>query len=228
MAAVIMGISGSPVSQSNTDRAMVEIMERSGLEYEFVKLSEMHLEPCRACLGCVDDNRCIINDNGRVLAERFAKVKGFVIGGYTSYGSLDSRTKMFMERMYCLRHLRGFNRGKIGISVITTASDPKDPDRRSAAEIPRKQFDMWMEEEGITNLGSLVIPGNAPCIRCGHGNQCAMSEAQLRDGLNAAGGIANLLNVKLEPTILTRAAELGIKLRDALQGSGTPVTEHRR
>ena len=27
--------------------------------------------------------------------------------------SLDARTKTFMERMYCLRHQTGFNRGKM-------------------------------------------------------------------------------------------------------------------
>ena len=123
MAATVLGISSSPVPESNTDRAVREILEHCELDYQFIKLSSLALEPCRACQGCTEDNSCRIHDNGRVLAEQFAQARAFVLGGYTSYGSLDSRTKIFMERMYCLRHLRSRNKGKLGISVLTTSND---------------------------------------------------------------------------------------------------------
>lgn len=209
MAATVLGISGSPVPQSNTDRAIREILEQSGLDHEFFKLSSMHLEPCRACQGCTEDNSCKVYDNGRVLAEQFARAKAFVLGGYTSYGSLDSRTKMFMERMYCLRHLRSRNRGKLGVTVLTTSDEP---DAESSAALAQKQLDLWMEAEGIIPLGAIVIRGKTPCLRCGH-EQCL--SARRTPGTMPLSESA-LEQVPLEPTIMTRAAELGIKLRDAV------------
>jgi multimeric flavodoxin WrbA len=219
MAAVIMGISGSPIEESNTDRALREILERTGLEYEFIKLSRFSIEPCRACLGCTDDNSCRIYDNGRALAERFARMKGFVIGGYSTYGSLDSRTKTFMERMYCLRHIRSKNKGKLGIAVVTTDAAAAE------AGLVEKQFSLWMEQEGIRNLGALVVPGNNSCIRCGHSKQCISLDRQKTMG--PAESI-RLEKAQLQPTVMTRAAELAIKLRDAVLASSAAVTEEAR
>ena len=116
MAATILGISGSPILDSNTDRAVRLILESTGLPVEFIKLSDLSFEPCRACLGCVKTNECVVKDDAPKLAHKFHEARAFVLGGYTPYSSLDARTKAFMERMYCLRHLTGLNRGKIGVS----------------------------------------------------------------------------------------------------------------
>ena len=39
----VLGISGSPVPNSNTDRAVRHILENTGLETEFIKLSTLEL-----------------------------------------------------------------------------------------------------------------------------------------------------------------------------------------
>lgn len=215
--------------ESNTDRAIKEILEHTGLDYDLIKLSNMHLEPCRACSGCNDDNSCRIMDNGRVLAERFAKVRGFVVGGYTSYGSLDSRTKMWMERMYCLRHVRSMNKGKFGVIVLTTAGhDDHD------ADMARRQIEMWMDEEGMVCLGSMVVSGSGPCVRCG--NQRCISRvrqpgtaplAEVSDPNLSPGDLGAAQMIALEPTVLTRAAELGQKLRDAVLAETRPTNSSR-
>lgn len=212
MATTVLGISGSPVLQSNTDVAVREILEHCDQDYDFIKLSAMHLEPCRACQGCTEDNSCKVYDNGRLLAEQFAQAKAFVLGGYTSYGSLDSRTKMFMERMYCLRHLRSRNRGKFGITVLTTSDDPN---AEASSELAQKQLDLWMESEGIIPLGSLVLRGKTPCLRCGH-EKC-LSTPRVPGTMPLSE--SPFEEVHLEPTIMTHAAELGMKLREALQSA---------
>jgi multimeric flavodoxin WrbA len=99
MAAEVLGISGSPIPDSNTDRAVKCALEATGLSTDFVKLSDLRMEPCRACLGCKDTNKCVVEDDAQALAEKFRTAKAFVLGAYTPYSSLDARTKMFMERM---------------------------------------------------------------------------------------------------------------------------------
>ena len=63
MSPVILGVSGSPVPNSNTDRAVKGVLQASGLESEFVKLSEINVKPCQACKQCVPHNICQVNDD---------------------------------------------------------------------------------------------------------------------------------------------------------------------
>ena len=45
MAATILGISGSSILDSNTDRAVHLILKSTGLSAEFIKLSDLSFEP---------------------------------------------------------------------------------------------------------------------------------------------------------------------------------------
>ncbi len=66
----IIGISGSPVKNSNTDRIVRHILESSGLKAEFIKLSKLNVRPCRACKQCVEDNICKVKDDFPLLAKK--------------------------------------------------------------------------------------------------------------------------------------------------------------
>jgi len=59
----IIGISGSPIENSNTNRLIHAVLESSGLSSEFVKLSKINVRPCIACLGCKKDNICKVKDD---------------------------------------------------------------------------------------------------------------------------------------------------------------------
>ena len=218
MAAQVLGISGSPVRNSNTDRAVQAVLEHTGVETEFIKLSELSMEPCRACLGCVDSNECVVKDDGRVLAEKFREARAFVLGAFTPYSSLDARTKTFMERMYCLRHETGLNRGKIGAAVLTTACPPGFEGLPPAADTAGSQIGFWMMEEGMANLGTLVILGNVPCIRCGHGDECEMSGIKMLSGPEATVESVGVNTFEGDPSLVESAEQLGRRIGEALRG----------
>ncbi len=216
MTGFVLGISGSPIPDSNTDRAVQEILKQTGLEHQFIKLSSVDLHPCRACLGCVDTNECVVRDAGPSLAGLFQKAQAFVLGGYTPYSSLDSRTKMFMERMYCQRHRTGLNRGKFGVSVITTAMPADAPGLPPAAQTAAAQIEYWMMEEGMTNLGSLVVHGNVPCIQCGYGDNCAMSGITMIHGPLATVKSVGVNDFDANAALLETARQLGQKIRESV------------
>lgn len=212
----VLGISGSPVPNSNTDRAVQKILELTGLSTQFVKLSDLEVAPCRACLGCVKTNQCVVQDDGRALADLFQEASTFVLGAFTPYSSLDARTKAFMERMYCHRHRIGGNAGKAGVAVITTACPPGIPGLPPAAETAASQVAFWMMEEGMTNLGTLVIQGNVPCIRCGHGDDCAMTGIKMLHGPDASVASVGVKTFEEDFALMTAAQELAEKLREAV------------
>lgn len=158
----VIGVSGSAVKNSNTDRAVKMVLEATGLETEFIKLSDYTVAPCTACLGCVHTNRCVIEDDGIELAEKAKAADAVVIGGYTPYSSLNALTKCFIERLYPLRHMRGFQRGKPGVAVVTYCAPEHNPELPRAAETGVNTIMYYMMEEGYNYLGAVKVTGNVP------------------------------------------------------------------
>lgn len=214
----VLGISGSPIPKSNTDRTVQLILEETGLATKFVKLSELDIVPCRACLGCVETNECVVKDDGRELAALFREASAFVLGAFTPYSSLDARSKTFMERMYCLRHRIGGNAGKFGVSVITTACPPGAAELPPAAETAAAQIGFWMMEEGMTNLGSLVVLGNVPCIRCGYGDECPVTGVKMIHGPEATVESIGVRDIDRDEALMETARGLARKIREAVLG----------
>ena len=221
MSAEVLGISGSPIPNSNTDRAVRCVLEATGLTTAFVKLSDLRMEPCRGCLGCKDTNQCVVCDDGQALAEQFRAAKAFVLGAYTPYSSLDARSKMFMERMYCLRHRTGLNQGKVGAAVITTACPPEVPGMPPASQTATAQINIWMMEEAMVNVGSMVILGNPPCIRCGYGDQCEFSGIKMLHGPEATVASVGVRQFEEGDALVNGARELGAKIRVAVLAANT-------
>jgi len=166
----ILGISGSPIKNSNTDRLVQAVLDSSGLRSEFVKLSKLNVKPCIACLGCKKDNICKVKDDFPDLAEKVRKADALVVGGYSPYGSVDGFTKAFLERLFSLRHQNGHNRGKFAV-VIASGIGRGAP----GLEETSKQIEHALTVEGMEILGNLKITGNPECLVCGYGQTCPMS-----------------------------------------------------
>jgi len=217
MSTKLLGISGSPIKNSNTDRAVRGLLDATGMDYDFVKLSEKTLEPCRACLGCVKSNKCIVHDDAIDIADKFQNAAGVVVGGYTPYSSLDSRTKMFMERMYCLRHQKVLSAGKYVVSIITTAVPEQAPEGLPEAyNTAATQIAYWAMEEGMQNLGSIRVIGNVPCIKCGKGDICPGSGIKMLHGPEATVDSCGVSQFEENPDVMKQIQDMAQTLRDAV------------
>jgi multimeric flavodoxin WrbA len=166
----IIGLSGSPIKNSNTDRLVQAVLDSSGLSAEFIKLSNIQVRPCIACLGCKKDNICKVKDDFPDLAEKVRKAGAVVVGGYSPYGAVDGFTKAFLERLFSLRHQNGLNRGKLAV-VVTTGIGRGAPGLEEASN----QMAHALKLEGMQVLGQLKIIGNPECMVCGYGETCPMS-----------------------------------------------------
>ena len=166
----IIGISGSPIKNSNTDRLIQAVLESSGLSTEFIKLSKINVRPCIACLGCKKDNICKVKDDFPELSEKVHKAGAIVVGGYSPYGAVDGFSKAFLERLFSLRHQNGLNRGKLAV-VVTTGIGRGAPGLEEASN----QIAHALKLEGMDVLGQLKVIGNPECMVCGYGESCPMS-----------------------------------------------------
>jgi len=166
----IIGISGSPIKNSNTDRLIQAVLKSSGLKSEFVKLCKINVRPCIACLGCKTDNICKPKDDFQELAEKVRHAGALVVGGYSPYGAIDGFTKAFLERLFSLRHQNGLNRGKLAVAVATGIGRGAPGVDEAAGQIAQA-----LNMEGMNVLGQLKVTGNPECMVCGFGQTCAMS-----------------------------------------------------
>ena len=166
----IIGISGSPIKNSNSDRLIQSVLDASGLSSEFVKLSKINVRPCIACLGCKKDNICKVKDDFPELAEKVRHAGAVVVGGYSPYGAADGFTKAFLERLFSLRHQNGLNRGKLAV-VVATGIGRGAPGLEEASN----QIAHALNLEGMNVLGQLKVTGNPECMVCGYGQSCPMS-----------------------------------------------------
>ncbi|HSL40443.1 MAG TPA: flavodoxin family protein [Desulforhopalus sp.] len=166
----VIGISGSPIKNSNTDRLIRAVLDATGLATELVKLSAIRVQPCIACLGCTGDNLCKVKDDFPALAEKVRHAGAIVVGGYPPYGSIDAFTKAFLERLFSLRHNQGFNRGKLAVTVVTGIGRGAPGLQEASSQVGHA-----LTLEGMEVLGRLEAVGNPECMVCGYGQQCPMS-----------------------------------------------------
>lgn len=213
----VLGISGSPIKKSNTDRAIWAVLEATGEKFEFIKLMDYTVAPCKACLKCVDTNRCVIKDDGIMLAEKAKEADALVIGGFTPYSTIDSRTKAFLERLYPLRHRYGFMAGKPGGAVITSCVPEENKMLPPASEMGMNAIRFYMMEEGMHFAGAVKIQGNVPCIKCGSGDECKMTGITMLYGPEATVDSVGIKTFEEQPVAIDGAKELGQKIAEALK-----------
>lgn len=208
----ILGISGSPIKNSNTDRLVKAVLDASGLESEFVKLSKINVRPCLACKKCVPDNICKVKDDFPELAEKIKKADAMVIGAYIPYGQIDGFTKSLLERFWSLRHVNNLLRGKLAATVLTgMMPDALDNANQSlAAEL--------VEYEHMELVGQLTVQGNVPCIYCGEGETCVQSGFRQMYGPDARTSDYAYARVEDQKEVWEEAIRIGRLIRDRLNG----------
>ena len=160
MALEVLGISGSPVKNSNTDALVKAIIDATGAEAEFVKLSEIKVGPCIACRKCAYTNECVLNDDFKSLSKKVLEARALVIGTPVMYSAPSAFTKAFIERLYSLRHRVLLTQGKLGASVVVGESGP---------DLVSEYLSRVMLSAGIESVGSMTAFGNPGCFVCGPG-----------------------------------------------------------
>lgn len=210
----IIGISGSPIENSNTDRTIKKILESSNLESEFIKLSKINVGPCRACIACVKTNSCVLNDDFKELEKKIREADAIIIGGYTPFGIIDAFTKALLERFYAGHH-KSFLKDKLFVSVISSL----DPKANYDAHVALTKESLV---ERMIPIGNIEIKGNFMCNKCGLGNECENSGIRRRHGDSVVASIENMLNVE-DQVAYNQAEKIGEEIYNILINNKEPL-----
>ena len=161
----IIGISGSPIVNGNTDRIIQAVLEQSGRDSLFVNLSTLRYDPCRACAHlCAPTNMCPVEDDLHPYLERILKADALVLGTSVNGGNITAWMYSFLSRLWCFRHVERLLQNK---PVLLVASGLF---RRSKYRVLPKFIDSVRSDNILGYIYyTTEIP---PCYKCGMGNVC--------------------------------------------------------
>lgn len=147
----ILGISGSPRKNGNTEALLKIILDRlqsSKIDVELITVADHRIDPCIACRTCRDTKTCQnTDDDFLMIYQKMVESDGFILGSPTWYGFATPQLVSLMVRAGSLAfaNTRAFKR-KIGGAVAVA--------RRAGHNATFAQILMFF------GINGMIIPGS--------------------------------------------------------------------
>jgi NAD(P)H-dependent FMN reductase len=163
---MIMGFStGVTGRESNIDRMVKAILDQSGHDSEFVKLTDLTYSGCKGCVNlCVKDKVCKLEDDLFPYYEKIKEADAVVVGSPIYFDSINASTMTFLERFFGYRHMTSAIRGKP--FVLLTASGGLYDSKMY--QFTKRLALFEVEVIDLVHFTSSVVP----CFRCGYHKKC--------------------------------------------------------
>lgn len=219
----VLGISGSPRRGKTTDRLVQEVLGATGCESEFISLSGKRIGPCIACLGCVEDNVCVIEDDMKELRQKIVEADALVVGAPNYFDMIGGLPHSFLERFYQFRHRDGDEvAGKLGVVVGVGGRNP---------EAPARNIEKFFEYNQILHLGTVTAQGSANCFKCGFGETCTVGAIKKLFGHDTKLTEEMIPDLSKQPSAIEKARalgrNLGLRLREGKSHALHPTNQKR-
>lgn len=212
----ILGISGSPRRGKTTERLVKEVLGSTSCETEFISLAGKKIAPCCACLACVSDNLCKIDDDMAWLREKILTADAYVFGAPNYFSTLNSLTHCFLERLCQFRHQSGSAlAGKFAAIVSIGTMSP---------ELPAKVIETMLPYYQIQHVGTVTAQGAASCFTCGHGESCSVGAVSILLGPGQKITKVNTPDLSRQPEKILEAQILGKKIEACLVAKASANT----
>lgn len=118
----VVAIGGSPRLNGYTnymiDQALNELTSR-GVECEKIVLNQYKISPCQGCSDCGSLEKCVVQDDGPWIVEKYREADGLILASPTYFGTITAQMKTFMDRTIWLnRHQVKANAKVAGLIAI--------------------------------------------------------------------------------------------------------------
>jgi hypothetical protein len=184
------------------------VLENTGLEYELVSLRNKSIGGCIACLGCVEDNICKVNDDLKPLREKIVAADAYVIGAPNYYSTLNALTHAFLERWFQFRHQTGRTLwGKLAVAVGVGGT---------SGAAPADELEKFFMYNFIETVAKVTGQGAASCYTCGHGETCQVGIPTMIHGPGVKITDNIIPNVEKQTDVMAAAVQAGKLLGERL------------
>jgi multimeric flavodoxin WrbA len=162
----VIGFSaGSVGREGNIDRLVKAILEKSGHEVEFVKLTDLTYSGCKGCVQlCAKPQVCKLEDEAQPYYEKIKQADAVVIGTPVYFNTMTATVWAFIERFFGYRHVDVAIVGKPFVLVVGGALMLD-----SAVEQLHKVLGVFELKVLDTVRYLSKVP---PCFKCGRHRDC--------------------------------------------------------
>jgi len=131
----IIGISGSPRRDGNTEILLDRVLDAAknkGADVKKFVLNELKFSACQECDNIRKDGICIVQDDWQKIFAEIEDADAIVLASPVFFGSVSAQTKMFIDRFQCLWLAKDIfktykpKKKKNGVFICVEASDRKD------------------------------------------------------------------------------------------------------
>jgi multimeric flavodoxin WrbA len=172
----VIGFSaGSVGREGNIDRMVKAILQKSGHEFEFVKLTDLAYSGCKGCVHlCAKPQVCRLEDDAQPYYQKVKEADAVVIGTPVYFDTITATVWAFIERFFGYRHVDIPIAGKPFVLVVGGALGLD-----SAVEQLHKVLAAF--EVDVLDTVRLLskVP---PCFKCGRHKECEIGGAYMMFG----------------------------------------------
>jgi multimeric flavodoxin WrbA len=172
----ILGFSaGSIGREGNVDRMVKAILDQSGHDAEFVKLTDLTFSGCKGCVHlCAGPQVCKLKDDAQPYYEKIMEADAVVIGSPVYMNTVSTTASAFVERFYGYRHKDIQIAGKPFVSVVGGAMMVD-----AAQETMQNMLGIYDADV----ISSIAFKSSVPpCFKCGHHRECKIGGAYMMFG----------------------------------------------
>jgi len=169
----IIGFSSGVVgSDSNVDRMVKAILEKSDCETEFIKLADLNYSACKGCVWlCAKPEVCLLEDDLLPYYQKVKNADGVVLGSPIHFASVNAAMLSFISRLWGFRHVNYAIKNKPFVLALSGSGNiqndtSKDDFRRALRPFQVKIVDTISYYSRIP-----------PCYSCGRHQECNIGGA---------------------------------------------------
>ena len=145
-----IGIVGSPRKGGNTEiltKHTLTAIEEEGLDTEIIRLADLDIRPCNACMVCKTEESCPIDDDLFPIYIKMKAAEAIILASPVYFGSATATIKALMDRAgyIALNNGRLFG-GKVGGPLVIA--------RRAGHNFTFAQLMYWF------HIGGFFMPGS--------------------------------------------------------------------
>lgn len=175
---MILGISGSPRSDGITSHAIKKVLSNCEDETQYISLSNKRIGGCISCLGCIKDNKCVVNDDFIEIAEKMIKADTIVLGVPNYYDVPNGLSHCLLERCFCFRHQGAFLLKNKPIVIISTGYSADEENSHVL-----KIVESFANSNKMNVVTKFLVGAFSQCYSCGAGLTCIDGNVVKDNGL---------------------------------------------
>ena len=164
----IIGFSSGGMGRvGNTDRLVRAILEKSGQQYEYVKLTDLNFSGCKGCSDlCAQDRLCHLEDDATPYYRKIKEADAVVLGSPVYSGSINGIANSFIGRFFGYRHVTPALKGKPFVLAVCGF-------RRIEQAV--EQLHRKLKFNGIDIIDTVTyLSEGPPCLICGRHQVCSI------------------------------------------------------